>query len=260
MLTIAHTTPSAHALQIFERAFPEAEFLLVAPDQLERVMAEQSINALVVTGHALAENDVPRLAVLKARHPSLMILAYLPAAPELGQQLQSLRLSYADGLIIEGFDDHPARLRELFASAAAGSIAYAFERASSPSPPLLVARNVEPAIRDTAGITAPAGFASALGAPLGRLRAELHASRLFSPKTSLAWLRLACAGRRLGDTEETVEEVSLGVGYASAVVLRNACRDLLHTKPHEVRAGGGLGFVTERYRSAVAEWRAKPAA
>lgn len=260
MPTIAHTAQTPEALECWVRAFPTAEFVYAPLDRLDSIVREHNVGSLIVGGHGLTELRASRIAVSKARHLGLIVLAHLATSHDLPRQIEWLRRSHADGFLIAGVDDHPERLRQVFASAAVASVAYALERASSPSPPLLAAPNLERAVHEIGELTTASRLAAALGAPLTALRAELHETSLPSPKRMLAWIRLASAGRQLGDTDDSVEHISRAVGYGSATALRNVCHELVGAAPHEVRVRGGLRFLAERYRAIVTEERARAAA
>jgi AraC-like DNA-binding protein len=166
-------------------------------------------------------------------------------------------LGYAcvDEVVPAGFEDHPARLREVMAEATRRSVAWTYARASSPVPPLLAPANLGRPLQQMASIKRPTEFARVLGCSLSALRADLRAAELPPPRATLAWLRLHAAGRLLGDSSESADRISRALGYTSATSFRNAVHAMLGATPVEVRNSGGLSFVAVTYRAAVANRR-----
>ncbi|MBI4421884.1 MAG: AraC family transcriptional regulator, partial [Gemmatimonadetes bacterium] len=103
----------------------------------------------------------------------------------------------------------------------------------------------------------PHDLATALDISLARLQRELQRADVFPAQTLLAWLRVLCAARKLGDTDETVERIGLSLNYASGPAFRNTCHHLLHATPSEVRERGGLRYAGDRFQEAVGSWRAR---
>lgn len=259
MLAVAHTTLNSDELHRLHSALPRTQLLYTSVEQAERLAADRQIAVLVVTDDALKDGNLARLAVLKARHPNVSVLAYLHITADLGDRAHCLGRAQCDGLFIHGVDDHPELLRRAFASAAVRSVAWTIERASSPAPPLLAATNLESVLRRIDSIKKPSALAAALGASLVRFRRELQRARLFPPRTLLGWFRILTGSCRLDTTEQTAERIGIDLGYASGPAFRNACRHLLAASPREVRNGGGLGYAAQRYRAALRAWRGVPA-
>lgn len=232
-------------------ALPGAELLHLSLEQIERRTVARRLSAAVFGEEPLRGRGAAQVAVLTLRNPELATVALLSPGPSLPQYALSLGHARVDQLVIAGTEDHPNRLREVFAQAAVVSVARTVEQACCSRVPALAAANVMPALEQVRMLRTARDLASALGMRLASLRDELAVVPALTPRRLLAGLRLMLAGRLLGDTTESVHRIGAAVGYGSRRAFEKACHDLLRASPREVRDGGGLWFASRRFHEAV---------
>ncbi len=253
-IALSFTNPALN--ERLHQLFPQADLLDLTLEQVEHAAARQQVSGLLVDEDALRDRGVTRLARLKARFPELAVIALVPATPGLLQPLLELGQAHVDALL-QGFEDHPARIREAFDEAAISSVAQTVAHACQPIPPALAARNLQGAVARLQTLKGPASLAGALGLSLGHVRQDLASAAVFPPRLLFTWLRLMWSARKLGDTLDSVVRVARGVGYGSAAPMYHAYRRFMGTTPEELRQGGGLWVASGRLRAAVARYRAE---
>jgi AraC-like DNA-binding protein len=79
------------------------------------------------------------------------------------------------------------------------------------------------------------------------LREHLRAAGLPPVNKLIVWSRLFHAANLLSDRTRSVENVALTLDYPSSSALRNQFQRYAGMTPQEVRAGGGIVAVTERF-------------
>lgn len=186
MPAIAYTGASPRTIEQLQVAFPDTELLHVPLGRAHQLATEVPLRALVVDEQSVRDAG-RRLAMLKAGHPALAVVALLPLSTELWQLTFELGAAHVDTLVIAGMEDHPDRLRDALGRAALCTVARVIEYACHPFPPPLVAANLGPALRRVGEIRYPTRLASALHVPLPALRDQLKTARLAAPRTLLAW-------------------------------------------------------------------------
>lgn len=256
MLAVAHTFDSATEVQRLAVAFSRAPLLRVSLDVGATLGSQGALQALVLDQAVLSPIGIARLASLKACYPDLLTLALLPPEAELLHQAFQLGGAGIDEILIAGAEDHPERLREILGRARIRTVARTVERHGGPLPPSFAAPDLERILSEIALLTSSRRLASSLGLGLRGLRNQLRDAGLFPPRTTLAYLRLLVAGRRVGDSDESIERIALALGYESAPAFRNSWRKLLGGSPGDMRRSGGLRRTGEAFGSAVSRWRA----
>jgi len=79
------------------------------------------------------------------------------------------------------------------------------------------------------------------------LSVRLQALGLPSTGRLLLWAKLLHAGQWLSEPGRSAESVARQLEYANGAVFRRALRNYLDATPTEIRQGGGLEFVVERF-------------
>lgn len=257
MLTIAHTATVPATLDKLRAALPDVRLFQTSLEAVRGLVTDDLPDCLLVDGSALAGRDSAQLAVIKAQHPWLMMIALVPFKAELLRRAFDLGYhGVVDHALIIGAEDHPAQIRTTFAQARIHTVAATIMYACSPLPAVLARPHLDEVLGNIADLREPRQFAAALGTSLPQLREQFFGSRLFPPKALLGRFRLLVAARMLQDSNESVEKVGLSL-YASPTAFRNAFREELGVTPSEVRQRGGLRFAGQLLRVALQAWRAK---
>lgn len=76
----------------------------------------------------------------------------------------------------------------------------------------------------------------------------------------MSWIRTLAAARRLGDADDSVEDLARQLGYEAPTALYNACQKFLRATPVKIREGGGLWLAHRRLRDTVLIYRGRPPA
>lgn len=255
MLVVGHMTEAADVVRSIRAAFPGTVLSRVTLEQATELAGGNQLHTLVVDETVVAPRALALLAILKARHPELLLLARLPADPELPRREFVLCQAGVDGVLIAGMEECSNRLRDVLRLAAISTVVRMIERFAAPLPPELATPSLEGVLERITALKHAKALAMVLGLGLPALRRALREVRLLPAKTLLAYFRLLAAARLLTDSEESAERVGLNLGYGSAPAFRSAAKKLLGAPPAEVRARGGLRFAGERFREAVEQWR-----
>lgn len=231
-----------HALTTEHLVIPVASW-----SRLEWVIRERSVTAAVIDGSALPKRDpAEALVSLARRYPSLGTVLVAAGTLDRGLLFRLGRAGLSDLVLLE----LDRLVREL---------PRAVHRSLSEATEAVVTRVVSPSLprRELSGVRM-ALHAAELGWKTDQLAAELGLSRahlsvrlrawgLPSAGHLLTWAKLLHAGRWLTDPGRTAESVSRQLGYANGAVFRRALRNYLSLTPTELRTGGGLRLVLERF-------------
>lgn len=232
-------------------AFPGADLHLHAVADLEHIAARLQPFALVVGPEVIGDDTAVRLAVLKARHPESTVIAVVAPAPGLHDQAVALAHAQVD-MIIEGFEEHPHAVREVFARAGRSSVAQVVGQACGQAAPTLVSVNVIRAVERIRTVLMVESFATMLGCTVKRLRRELHGARLPPAKRLLPSLRALCGSSIVRLGVKDFRALARSLGYQSVRALYNAFHRYYATSPSEVAQLGGLWFAAAQFRAVCA--------
>ena len=255
MRAIAYTGRNSTYLTRLSAAFPEAVVVYMSFGDFERKRGTHDSSALLFDMDGSSSKDLARLAMLRARFPTLPVVAAVPPSRDLPLKTFSLAQAGVDEILLTGTEDHPTRLRQAFARAAEWSVARSMAWACAPVPPALTPPRTRTVVTSIAEVRSAADLASRLGQSIRELRTQLSSEGLFPPRVVLAYLRVLAAARRFSDSEQAVEQVALQVGYSSGTALDNACNHLLSVTPSDIRRKGGLAFAAGRVRRAASSCR-----
>lgn len=256
MPIIAYMGSAPETLAALHRAFPEFRLLHITPDGIESAAVEQELYALIVE-EPISFEILARLARVKARDPALIVVARLPAEPDVAGLILDLGHAAVDDVLVARVEDHPTRLRATLARAAIRSIAGVIHAACGHLPPALVSPALEHVPEEIGTIKQPRALAAALGVPLALLRADLHTARMFHAKPLLGWWRTLVGTRWLEHPRRSVQSAAGKAGYSSPTAFRNACRNLVHASPAAIRGRGGLRYAARRFQHDLNRWRTR---
>jgi AraC-like DNA-binding protein len=187
-------------------------------------------------------------AVFHERFPSVALLPYASFDGRTHRQLLPLAALGIKTVVSRDEDDGPlafrAALESLLTVTVVGEVMRQIQG--------VVPANLLPTVRGlVSGAHRPLGPREVAGKIAhihpNTLREHLRAAGLPPVNKLIVWSRLFHAANLLSDPARSVENVALTLEYPSSSALRNQLQRYAGMTPQEVRAGGGVVAVTERF-------------
>ncbi|MBX6330456.1 MAG: helix-turn-helix domain-containing protein [Gemmatimonadaceae bacterium] len=197
------------------------------------------------------------LRQLERRFPSVTVVAYTAIPPARPRDLFEAGRFGIEGLIIEGEDDAPARLRALVEQAEARGLLDLLRPAMAAANPL-VRDALLVAVTRAHQRLSPERLARILGVRRKVLAARLAEERFPTTQRLIAWGRLLVAAKLLEDGGRTADSVAAALGFPSGSAFRNTCQRYLHAAPLEVRSSGGARFAVDAFVTACRSGAMRP--
>ena len=202
----------------------------------------------------------PMLARLRAEYPGVALIAYCQPAYKHSTEIVALVKAGAHELVFRGIDDTAATFQQTLArasqSSAAREVLNALRPVVDPSALWIVETSVEyawPQLNSRA-------LAQALGMNVKTLVKYCRSGGLPLPGALLKWIRLMVVAYLLEAEGRALEHVAASFGLDSASPLRNLMKRYTGLRAGEVRNGGGLKVVVERFLRPDAYGRQEPRA
>jgi AraC-like DNA-binding protein len=209
------------------------------------LMEREAVHGVVVDASTAPRLPFGELGWLRRQHPGVATVVVLDPR---GHELELFRLGRqgVDGVVLLGLGALEGTLVETVERGLARSTARRVtSRLEGRAPPLLIealAYAVEHAHRDPG----PADLARATAARnVTAYRRELRRAGLPSPSRILLWGRLFRAAHLLDRSDQAVDAVAHGLGYAAASSLARALRRETGFPPSQIRIRGGIACVLE---------------
>ena len=220
------------------------------PELLAAMVAGGSrVHAVVVEPHDA--NGIPMgplVAQIRRDCPAVAVLGYCSMRAESGADVVQLVRAGVHDVVFRDHDDAGVALLDALGRAERSSTAARVVAALRDEVSAEGLRLIEHGIvYGRAPLTVP-DVAAAFGVSRRTLVDWCHRSRLFPPQTLLAWARLFIVGAMLESPGQTVERVAGELEYPSGPGLHNALRRHADCRAQEVRRGGGLPFLIDRFR------------
>jgi AraC-like DNA-binding protein len=220
-------------------------------DELLHTCANEAVSVVVIGIFAPGETSetFDWLRQLKRGFPSIRVVFYAAVPPARPRDLFEAGRFGIDGLIIEGEDDEPERLKALIEQAEARGLLDLLRPAHGQAHPLVRDALLVAVTRAHQRLNAER-LARILGVRRKLLSVRLRESRFPTTQRLIAWGRLMVAAKMLEDSGRTADSVASALGFPSGGAFRNTCQRYLRTAPLEIRAAGGARFAVEAFVAA----------
>jgi len=200
----------------------------------------------------------PTLARLRAEYPGVALIGFCQPAYKHSTEIVALVTAGVHELIFRGVDDTAEAFRQTLARAsqtsAAREVLNELRRHLSPEAMIIVETSVLYAWPDFSSRS----LAQVLGVNVKTLVKQCRMCGLPSPGALLNWMRLMVVAYLLEAEGRALEHVASAFGLESASPLRNLMKRYTGLRSLEVRTGGGLKVVIEKFLDADAFGRNEP--
>ncbi|HVZ78651.1 MAG TPA: helix-turn-helix domain-containing protein [Gemmatimonadaceae bacterium] len=191
-----------------------------------------------------AATVLPQLA---AARPTLPMIGYCDPWNDESHSVVELVRAGVHEIIFRGIDDAGHALRRAIHSAthmsAAAQVLDGLRPHLTPDGSALVTF----CIQQVRGGLTPRQMALGLGVSLRTLHRRCASSGLPLPSALITWVRLLLVVQLLIQSDESIEQIALGLDFPSAVALRNTFKRYTGMRPTEARDNGGLSPLLESF-------------
>jgi AraC-like DNA-binding protein len=202
----------------------------------------------------------PTLARVRAEYPGVALIGFCQPAYKHSTEIVALVSAGVHELVFRGVDDTAEAFRQTLARAsqtsAAREVLNALRRHLSNDAMAIVETTVQYAWPDFNS----RALAQVLGMNVKTLVKQCRTCGLPSPGALLNWVRLMVVSYLLEAEGRALEHVAAAFGLDSASPLRNLMKRYTGLRSLEVRTGGGLNVVIERFLREDAFGRQEPKA
>ena len=202
----------------------------------------------------------PTLARLRAEYPGVALIGFCQPAYKHSTEIVALVTAGVHELVFRGVDDTVEAFRQTLARAsqtsAAREVLNTLRGHLSPEAMTIVETTVQYAWPDFNS----RALAQVLGVNVKTLVKQCRTHGLPSPGALLNWVRLMVVSYLLEAEGRALEHVASAFGLDSASPLRNLMKRYTGLRSLEVRNGGGLKIVVEKFLSPDAFGRQEPKA
>lgn len=252
---IAALVTSRVGLAHIRDAMPHAELYTCSRNhELLALVRDTQIDVVVVEPHdGGGFPTAPIVARLREVAPSLAIVAQAQLTQRDARELVPLARAGITECVFSESDEDRRKLRQIIAEAEAAEIRATVSREAAAVLPPDVARVVNDCLTLPPRQATVSLLATSLGVHRRTLVNRMAASGCLHPGAMLSWSRLCYAARLLEDSWRSVEAVAREVGLADGATLRSVLRRYAGLRPSDIRRGGGLRLIIERFRRALPE-------
>jgi len=189
----------------------------------------------------------PTIARLRAEYPGVALIGFCQPAHKFSSEIVALVNAGVHELVFRGVDDSSAAFRQTLARAsqtsAARQVLDALEEHLVPDALVIVETCLQYASPDFSS----RALAQVLGVNVKTLVKQCRSNGLPSPGALLNWVRLMVVSYLLEAEGRALEHVAAAFGLDSASPLRNLMKRYTGLRSLEVRTGGGLKVVIEKF-------------
>jgi AraC-like DNA-binding protein len=189
----------------------------------------------------------PTIARLRAEYPGVALIGFCQPAHKFSSEIVALVHAGVHELVFRGVDDSSAAFRQTLARAsqtsAARQVLDALEEHLVPDALVIVETCLQYASPDFSS----RALAQVLGVNVKTLVKQCRSNGLPSPGALLNWVRLMVVSYLLEAEGRALEHVAAAFGLDSASPLRNLMKRYTGLRSLEVRTGGGLKVVIEKF-------------
>jgi len=202
----------------------------------------------------------PTLARLRAEYPGVALIGFCQPAYKHSTEIVALVTAGVHELVFRGVDDTAEAFRQTLARAsqtsASREVLSALRPHLNPDAMVIVETSVQYAWPDFNSRS----LAQVLGVNVKTLVKQCRTCGLPSPGALLNWVRLMVVAYLLEAEGRALEHVASAFGLESASPLRNLMKRYTGLRSLEVRTGGGLKVVIEKFLNNDAFGRQEPKA
>jgi AraC-like DNA-binding protein len=202
----------------------------------------------------------PTLSRLRAEYPGVALIGFCQPAYKHSTEIVALVNAGVHELVFRGVDDTAEAFRQTLARASQTSAAREVLNALRPHLPPEAVGIVETSVLYAWPDFNSRSLAQVLGVNVKTLVKQCRSCGLPSPGALLNWVRLMVVAYLLEAEGRALEHVASAFGLESASPLRNLMKRYTGLRSLEVRTGGGLRVVIQKFLNEDAFGRLEPKA